>query len=91
MEGLDYATLGSLIGSIGFPIVACCALYYLYDKTITKLTTTLDKVDRTLEEEQPLYQHLYIHLEKIDNVVAPLPKGFATTLKRLGFKWKQEL
>ena len=49
------------------------------------------KVDRTLEEEQPLYQHLYIHLEKIDNVVAPLPKGFATTLKRLGFKWKQEL
>lgn len=50
MDGLDYATLGSMIGSIGFPIVACCALFYLYDKTITKLTTTLDKVDRTLDK-----------------------------------------
>lgn len=50
MEGMDYAALGSLIGSIGFPIVACCALFYLYDKTITKLTTTLDKVDRTLDK-----------------------------------------
>lgn len=38
------------IGSVGFPIVACCALFYLYDKTITKLTTTLEKVDKTLDK-----------------------------------------
>ena len=38
------------IGSVGFPIVACCALFYLYDKTITKLTATLDKMDATLDK-----------------------------------------
>ena len=47
VEGFDVITA---IGSVGFPIVACCALFYLYDKTITKLTTTLDKVDKTLDK-----------------------------------------
>lgn len=47
IEGFDVITA---IGSVGFPIVACCALFYLYDKTITKLTTTLDKVDKTLDK-----------------------------------------
>ena len=47
MEGIDII---SAIGSVGFPIVACCALFYLYDKTITKLTNTLDKVDRNLDK-----------------------------------------
>lgn len=47
IEGIDVITA---IGSVGFPIVACCALFYLYDKTITKLTTTLDKVDKTLDK-----------------------------------------
>lgn len=40
----------STIGSVGFPIVACCALFYLYDKTITKLTATLEKIDNTLDK-----------------------------------------
>lgn len=47
MEGLDII---SAIGSVGFPIVACCAMFYLYDKTITKLTTTLETMDRTLDK-----------------------------------------
>ena len=46
---MDANTIISAIGSVGFPIVACCALFYLYDKTITKLTNTLDKVDKTLD------------------------------------------
>ena len=46
---MDANTIISAIGSVGFPIVACCALFYLYDKTITKLTATLDKVDKTLD------------------------------------------
>lgn len=50
MEGLDVTTVSSVISSIGFPIVACCALFYLYDKTITKLTSTLEKVDKTLDK-----------------------------------------
>ena len=46
---MDANTVISAIGSVGFPIVACCALFYLYDKTVTKLTSTLDKVDKTLD------------------------------------------
>lgn len=47
---MDVNIILQAIGSVGFPIVACCALFYLYDKTITKLTSTLDKVDKTLEK-----------------------------------------
>ena len=47
---MDANTIIQAIGSVGFPIVACCALFYLYDKTITKLTTTLEKVDKTLDK-----------------------------------------
>ena len=47
---MDVNTILQAIGSVGFPIVACCALFYLYEKTITKLTTTLEKVDKTLDK-----------------------------------------
>ena len=47
---MDANAIIQAIGSVGFPIVACCALFYLYDKTITKLTNTLDKVDKTLDK-----------------------------------------
>lgn len=47
---MDANTIIQAIGSVGFPIVACCALFYLYDKTITKLTATLEKVDKTLDK-----------------------------------------
>lgn len=47
---MDANAIIAAIGSVGFPIVACCALFYLYDKTITKLTTTLEKVDKTLDK-----------------------------------------
>ena len=47
---MDVNTILQAIGSVGFPIVACCALFYLYDKTITKLTNTLEKVDKTLDK-----------------------------------------
>lgn len=47
---MDANTVIQAIGSVGFPIVACCALFYLYDKTISKLTATLDKIDSTLDK-----------------------------------------
>lgn len=39
----------SAIGSVGFPIVAACGIFYLYDKTIKEITQTLVKVNSTLE------------------------------------------
>jgi len=47
---MDANAIIQAIGSVGFPIVACCALFYLYDKTISKLTATLDKIDSTLDK-----------------------------------------
>lgn len=55
---MDYTQLFQAIGSVGFPIVACCALFYLYDKTITKLTATLDKMDTTLDKVFERISHL---------------------------------
>lgn len=46
---MDASTVIQAIGSVGFPIVACCAMFYLYDKTVTKLTGTLERIDKTLE------------------------------------------
>lgn len=46
---MDANTIISIIGSVGFPIAACCGLFYLYDKTIKDLTITLTKIDATLD------------------------------------------
>ena len=46
---MDVNGLIQAIGSVGFPIVACCAMFYLYDKTVTKLTSTLERIDKTLD------------------------------------------
>ena len=37
------------IGSVGFPIVACIGLFYLYNETITKITNTLDLLNVSVE------------------------------------------
>lgn len=38
------------IGSVGFPIVACCGMFYLYNNVMSKITTTLEKLDSTLDK-----------------------------------------
>lgn len=62
---MDANTVIAAIGSVGFPIVACCALFYLYDKTITKLTSTLDKVTDTLDKMDNTLERV---MDKIDNL-----------------------
>ena len=46
---MDFNAALQAIGSVGFPIVACCAMFYLYNKILGELTTTLSKIDTTLE------------------------------------------
>lgn len=38
------------ISSVGFPIVASCGMFYLYNKTITDITSTLQLMNHTLQE-----------------------------------------
>ena len=46
---MDANSVVSIISSVGFPIAACCGLFYLYKETITDLTLTLAKIDTTLD------------------------------------------
>lgn len=45
---MDPQSVINAIGSVGFPIVACCGLFYLYDKTIKEIVNALDDVKSTL-------------------------------------------
>lgn len=40
----------TIISSVGFPIVAACAMFYLYDNTIRNIINTLNVMNDTLEE-----------------------------------------
>lgn len=46
---MDVSVILQAIGSVGFPIVAACAMFYLYDKTIKELTNTLTRIDTTMQ------------------------------------------
>ena len=47
---MDAAAAIQAISSVGFPIVACIGLFYLYDKTIKELTNAINKIDNTLQQ-----------------------------------------
>lgn len=47
MTGTESEIL-SAIGSVGFPIVACIGMFYLYDKTLKELTQAMTKIDATM-------------------------------------------
>lgn len=38
------------ISSMGFPIVACCVLFYLYDKTLREVVATLQELSSAIRE-----------------------------------------
>lgn len=60
---MDVNEIIQIVGSLGFPIVAACAMFYLYDKTIRELTVTLTKIDATLAQ-------LVAHVEEVKNDVS---------------------
>ena len=45
--------ISTLIGNLGFPIVACCVMFYLYyqlSQTVAGLNTTIAKLYTLLDE-----------------------------------------
>lgn len=46
---MDMNVIIQMISSVGFPIVACCAIFYLYNQTITKITNTLELLNKSVE------------------------------------------
>ena len=40
----------TLIGSLGFPVVACVGMFYLYNRTLKDFTSTLDDIANEIKE-----------------------------------------
>lgn len=45
---MDYNGIIQAISTVGFPIAACCAMFYLYNNIIRDLTNTLAGITATL-------------------------------------------
>lgn len=46
---MDINTIVQSVSTIGFPITACIAMFYLYNKILTELVPLLNKMNDTLE------------------------------------------
>lgn len=53
------------ISTVGFPIAACCGIFYLYDKTIKEIVHTLDNVNQTLNTVNSTLNEVTDRLENI--------------------------
>ena len=45
---MDGAAIVSAIGSVGFPIVACCALFWMINTTMKELTSSIEVLNHTV-------------------------------------------
>lgn len=48
MDGIE--PMVTMITTVGFPIAACCALFYLYDKTMNNVSMTLKELTDVMRE-----------------------------------------
>lgn len=47
---MDVNDIVALIGSLGFPIVACVGMFYLYNRTLKGFTSTLNDIAIEIKE-----------------------------------------
>jgi hypothetical protein len=47
---MDVNDIVTLIGSLGFPIVACVGMFYLYNRTLKDFTSTLNNIASEINE-----------------------------------------
>ena len=47
---MDVNDIVTLIGSLGFPIVACVGMFYLYNRTLKDFTSTLSNIANEIKE-----------------------------------------
>lgn len=62
---MEVQELINAIGSVGFPIVACVGLFYLYDRTIKDIVNALDNVNTTLTNVNKALDKITERLEGI--------------------------
>ena len=47
---MNVSDIVTLIGSLGFPIVACVGMFYLYNRTLKDFTSTLNDIVTQIKE-----------------------------------------
>lgn len=47
---MDVNTVVSIIGSVGFPIVACVGMFYLYDRTLKEFTASINSITTEIKD-----------------------------------------
>lgn len=47
---MDVNDIITFIGSLGFPVVACVGMFYLYDRTLKDFTSTLNNIASEIKE-----------------------------------------
>lgn len=47
---MDVNDIVTLIGSLGFPIVACVGMFYLYNRSLKDFTSTLNDIASEIKE-----------------------------------------
>lgn len=47
---MDVNDIVTLIGSLGFPIVGCVGMFYLYNRTLKDFTSTLNDISSEIKE-----------------------------------------
>lgn len=47
---MDVNDIVTLIGSLGFPIVACVGMFYLYNRTLKDFTSTLNGIANEIKD-----------------------------------------
>lgn len=47
---MDVNDIVTLIGSLGFPVVACVGMFYLYNRTLKDFTITLNDIVSEIKE-----------------------------------------
>lgn len=48
---MDFSTVASLIGSLGFPIVACCAMGYFFTRVNDNYRSDIKEIQASHKEE----------------------------------------
>lgn len=47
---MPYEQIANAVATLGFPIVACCVLFYMYSKIVKAMDQTLMEIVDTLNE-----------------------------------------
>lgn len=63
---MDANTIQQLISNLGFPIVACVALYYMNMKTTETYNKTMEDMRDTINKNTETMQNILEHLKVED-------------------------